>query len=229
MRPAPLVHLVDDDPAIRDALTLMFRSRGFRPRAYRSAEDCLATAGPETTGCVVADMRLPDMTGVELTRRLRASGATSPVVIITASAGASIAVEAMAAGASDLLEKPFDDEALLASVRRALTARRGEQEIDAETRAIVARFGALSEEERRVLAGVAKGRPSRDIAQGLGLELRTVELHRANIMAKANIGTLVELARLSVIAASAKTGVAAREPNPPLRRRRSNLRDVAAA
>ncbi|PWB93818.1 response regulator transcription factor [Methylosinus sporium] len=228
MRPAPLVHLVDDDPAIRDALTLMFRSRGFRPRAYRAAEECLAEAGPKTSGCIVADMRLPDMTGVELTRRLRASGATPPVVIITACAGASLAVEAMAAGASDLLEKPFDDEALLASVRRALAARRGEGDIDAETRAALARFGELSEDERRVLAGVAKGRPSRDIAEGLGLELRAVELHRANIMAKANIGTLVELARLSVIAASVKASEG-REPNPPMRRRRSNLRGAAAA
>ncbi|WP_159729096.1 response regulator transcription factor [Methylosinus sp. Ce-a6] len=228
MRLPPLVHLVDDDPAIRDALTLMFRSRGFRPRAYCAADECLADAGPLTSGCVVADMRLPDMTGVELTRRLRALGATPPVVIITASAGASLTVEALAAGASDLLEKPFDDEALLASVRRALAARRGERDNDAETRAILARFGSLSAEERRVLAGIAKGRPSRDIAQGLGLDLRTVELHRANIMAKANIDTLVELARLSVIAASAKA-VEAREPNPPLRRRRSNLRGAAAA
>lgn len=227
MRPAPFVHLVDDDPAIRDALTLMFRSRGFRPRAYCSADECLAAAGPQTSGCVVADMRLPDMTGVELTQRLRALGATPPVVIITASAGASLTVEALAAGASDLLEKPFDDDALLASVRRALAARRSESDSDAETRAILARFGSLSAEERRVLAGVAKGRPSREIAQGLGLDLRAVELHRANIMAKANIDTLVELARLSVIAARAKAGEA--RDSTPSPQRRSNLPGAAAA
>jgi two-component system response regulator FixJ len=222
-----LVHLVDDDAAVRDALGVMFRSRGFRVRAYPSATDCLDGLGRRPSGCVVADMRLPDVSGLALLSRLRARGVALPAVIITASAGAPLAVEAMEAGASDLLEKPFEDEALIASVRRAIATGRGEEGRDAETRAILARFAALGEEERDVLAGLARGRASPEIAAALGIDLRAVELHRANIMAKANVGTLVDLVRMSVIAA--RSGEAGRPAPNPSRRRRSNLRGAAAA
>ncbi|MBY6243634.1 response regulator transcription factor [Methylosinus sp. Sm6] len=222
MTNSPLVHLVDDDAAVRDALCVMFRARGFRVRGSCSAAACLDGLGRRPSGCLVADLRLPDMSGLALLARLRERGERLPVVIITASAGAPLAVEAMAAGASDLLEKPFDDEALLASVRRALAASRGDAAREAETRAILARFAALGETEREVLAGLAEGRPSPEIAASLGMELRAVELHRANIMAKANVATLVELVRMSAIAATA-----ARAPTPS--RRRSNPRGAAAA
>jgi two-component system response regulator FixJ len=231
MTSSPLVHLVDDDPAVRDALCVMFRSRGFRVRPWGSAKDCLDGLGRRPSGCVVADMRLPDMSGLALLAKLRERRVRLPAVIITASAGAPLAVQAMEAGASDLLEKPFDDEALLASVRRALAAGRGAEAQDAETRAILARFAVLGAEERNVLAVLAKGRPSPEIATALGLDLRTVELHRANIMAKANVATLVELVRMSVIAswASTRSADAARTPPSPSRPRRSNLRGAAAA
>jgi two-component system response regulator FixJ len=229
MTHTPLVHLVDDDAAVRDALSVMFRSRGFRVRAYRSATDCLDGLGRRPSGCLVADLRLPDMSGLALLARLRARAIALPVVVITASAGAPLAVEAMAAGASDLLEKPFDDEALLASVRRALAGARGEKARAAETRVVLARFAALGDQEREVLAGIAEGRPSPEIAASLGLELRTVELHRANIMAKANVETLVELVRMSVIATSAATRTDAVRPTPSPSRRRSNPRGAAAA
>ncbi|ATQ68067.1 MULTISPECIES: response regulator transcription factor [Methylosinus] len=222
MTSAPLVHLVDDDDAVRDALGVMFGARGFRVRAYASATQCLAGLGRRPTGCLVADLRLPDMNALALLASLRARGSSLPAVVITAAAGAPLAVEAMAAGASDLLEKPFDDEALLVSVRRALATTRGGKAREAETRAVLQRFAALGEAEREVLAGIAQGRPSPEIAAALGLELRAVELHRANIMAKANVATLVELVRMSAIASAAT-----RAPTPS--RRRSNPRGAAAA
>jgi two-component system response regulator FixJ len=221
-----IIHLVDDDAGIRDALTLMFRSRGFRVHAYRSAAEFLEASGRTPCGCVVADMRMPDASGVDLLAQMRARDIALPVVIITASAGASLAVEALRAGASDILEKPFDDEALLTSVRRALG---GAQGLAAdESRAIVARFASLADHERAVLGELAKGRPNKEIAQTLGLAERAVELHRANIMAKANVGTLVELIRLSLAAVAAETRTAEAATSRP-RRRRSNPRGAAAA
>jgi two-component system response regulator FixJ len=229
MTSSPIVHLIDDDAAIRDALTLMFQSRGFRVRAHRSALEFLQQGG-RRSGCVVADMHMPQMTGVDLLTRMREKGVALPVIIITAAAGAPLALAAMRAGASDLLEKPFDDETLLASVRRALSAERGAAAPREETRAALARFATLSPRERDVLALLAEGKPNKEIARALGLGVRTVELCRANIMAKANIGTLVELVRLCFIAETVeeRRASAARAPSRP-RRRRSSLRGAAAA
>lgn len=230
MKPSPLVHLIDDDAAVRDALTLMLQSRGLRVRAYRSAPAFLEQSKSKRSGCVVADMHMPNMTGVDLLAKMRALDIALPVVIITASAGAPLAREAMKAGASDLLEKPFDDETLLAAVRRMLAADGGDAR-DAEKRAMLARFAALSAEEKDVLEGLAEGRPNQDIARALGVGLRAVELHRANIMAKANVRTLVELVRMSLIASSADEPPREGADAPPSRsrRRRSSLRGAAAA
>lgn len=199
-----LVHLVDDDAAIRDSLKLMLRARGFSVRVYESAAAFLERRARIRSGCVVADVRMPNTTGVELLAKMKGLKIELPVVIITAYADAPLAVQAMKEGASDLLEKPFDDEALLASIRRALATERGELAPDAETRDILARFAALTAQEKDVLAGLSKGRPNTDIAHELGVGVRAIELCRANIMAKTQTGSLAELMRMSLVASAAR-------------------------
>lgn len=198
-----VVHVVDDDAAIRDSLKLMLQTRGFSVRVYSSASTFLARIGRQGSGCVVADARMPEMTGVALLERMRALGLLLPVVIITASADAELAAAAMRAGASDLLEKPFEDETLLASLGRAFAAGRGKAARDAHTRDIIARLSALTPYEKRVLAELSKGRQSKDIAHDFGVAVRSVELCRANIMAKTNTASLVELMRMSLVSARA--------------------------
>lgn len=196
------VHLVDDDAAIRDSLTLMLGTRGFQVRAYESAIDFLERIRPTQSGCVVADMRMPMMDGMELMAKMRVLNIALPVVIITAYADVPLAIRAMKAGATDLLEKPFEEEALLASVRRALSMEGGSLAPDAETRSILARFATLTSREKDVLAGVLRGKPNKVIAHELGIAVRTVELHRANVMAKMKTNSLAELVRMSLVALS---------------------------
>ncbi|MBI1869254.1 MAG: response regulator [Methylocystis sp.] len=193
-----VVHIVDDDPAVRDSLGLLLVNDGFDVQTHASAKDFLGAVGPHEEGCVVTDVRMPGMSGFDLMTKMKERRVDLPVIVITAHADVPLAVQAMKEGAIDLLEKPFDDEALLASVRQALTAKNRYATRSAETQATLERLATLTARENEVLAGLLDGKPNKAIARDLGISVRTVEVHRANVMAKMQAGSLSELVRMSL-------------------------------
>lgn len=196
-----LVHIIDDDEAMRDSLLFLLESAGLRARASASAKAFLETLPDPSLGCIVTDIRMPDMTGLELVKRLRAEGRDHPVVVITGHGDVALAVEAMKAGVIDFIEKPFDDEALLAAIRAGFDQRREpEGAASPERMAIAARLAELSPRERDVLQGVIDGKPNKVIALDLGISPRTVEVYRANLMTKMRAASLSELVRMALIA-----------------------------
>lgn len=198
------IHVIDDDPAVRDSLTLLLSTEGFRVRTHDSARHFLGFFEPYEAGCVVTDARMPEMTGIELMETMKARHMSLPVVVITAYADVSLAVQAMKQGAFDFLEKPFDNDALLACVRMALAYEREEQFRVAETQTIQARLSTLTAREGEVLARLLHGLPNKIIGRELGISVRTVEVHRANVMLKMNAGSLSELVRMSLAASQAE-------------------------
>ncbi|WP_159728959.1 response regulator FixJ [Methylosinus sp. Ce-a6] len=200
MTTAAIVHVIDDDAAVRDSLRLLLATENFDVRAYASARDFLASAGPGEAGCVITDVRMPEVSGMDLLAEFKARRVDLPVIVITAHADVTLAVQAMKAGAVDLLEKPFDDEALLGAVRQAL--RRlfdGESVVGSEAAAARDRLASLTVREREVLMGVLDGRPNKLIAHELGISVRTVEAHRARLMMKMQAKSLSELVRMAVL------------------------------
>jgi len=197
----PVVHVVDDDAAVRDSIAFLLETAGLAVRTYESAPAFLAATDP-APGCIVTDVRMPEMSGVELVRRLKALGRPDPVIVITGHADVPLAVEAMKAGVSDFIEKPFDDEVLLAAIAAAL--RRGEAQgrREAERAGAAARLATLSAREREVLDGLVAGRANKVIAFDLGISPRTVEVYRANLMTKMAVSSLSELVRLALTAES---------------------------
>jgi two-component system response regulator FixJ len=192
-----VVHIVDDDPAIGRALTLLARSAGLEAAPHASAEAFLAAFDPRTTGCVVTDARMPGMSGLELQRALKTRGVEAPVIVITGHGAVSMAVEALKGGAADFLEKPFDDEIFLASVRQALAVTRRTAE-DRQAQAVLqARAAQLSSREREVMDLVVDGLSSPAVAEKLGISVRTVESHRARVMDKMEARGLADLVRAS--------------------------------
>jgi len=194
-----IVHVVDDDPAVRDSLAFLLDTAGLVPRVYESARDLLAVADTLAPGCIVTDVRMPEMSGLEMVRRLSDLGVRHPVIVMTGHADVPLAIEAVRAGVKDFIEKPFDDEALIASVRSALSdgfqaARQGEQ-----AREIRVRLDALSTRERQVLDGLVAGQANKVIAYDLGISPRTVEVYRANVMTKMEARSLSELVRMSML------------------------------
>ena len=195
-----VVHLIDDDEAVRQALAFLLATAGHAVRVYESAEAFLAAAGSAQPGCVVSDVRMPGMDGITLQRRLKEIGIGLPVVIMTGHADVPLAVEAMKAGAIDFIEKPFDDEVLLSAIRLALSRRDETARRDAEMSQIRVRIGSLSERERQVLDGLVAGHPNKTIAYDLQLSPRTVEVHRANLMIKMGANSLSDLVRMALVA-----------------------------
>jgi two-component system response regulator FixJ len=194
------VHIVDDDPAMRDSLAFLLDVNGFQPHAYDSANALLSEARMDTLTCVVSDIRMPGMNGIELVRKLRSKGATCPVILITGHGDVALAVEAMKAGAADFIEKPFDDAALLGAIRSALevhSASRGDNSVRKEAEA---RLAELSPRERDVLRGLVAGKINKVIAHDLGISPRTVEVYRANLMAKTGVRSMSELMRVALAA-----------------------------
>lgn len=190
-----IIHVIDDDAAVRDSLAFLLETADLTARTYESAIDFLAE--PERPpGCIVTDVRMPDMTGIELARRLRDSGSVEPVIVITGHADVPMAIEAMRAGVVDFIEKPFDDEVLLASIHRVLDQSRKATSADAERRAIAVRLDTLSPRERDIVDGLVKGHANKVIAFDLGISPRTVEVYRANAMTKMHAGSLSELVRM---------------------------------
>jgi two-component system response regulator FixJ len=204
--PAQLVFIVDDDPAVRESLSLLLQTEGLLARTFASARDFLADAPETLRGCLVTDVRMAGMTGLELLAQVKRSASHLPVVVITAYGDVPIAVEAMKLGATDFLEKPYSDLDFIAAVRGAL-----DEAANAEARAahrieMARRFETLTEPERRVFAGLLEGKLNKTAAFEMGVSLRTVEALRASVMAKLGAECLSDLVRTAMRAGLDKGG-----------------------
>jgi len=200
-----IVHIIDDDEALRESLSFLLRTARLDVRSYPSAVEFLDARPESILGCVITDVRMPGMSGIELLRRLQELKIGLPVIVITGHGDVPLAVEAMKVGAFDFLEKPFDDDVLLASVRSALTRRDGETRRQAERADIESKLAALSNRERDVLNGLVAGRANKQIAHDLGISPRTVEIYRANLMNKMQAGSLSELVRMALVSGVVKS------------------------
>ncbi|MEM8573927.1 MAG: response regulator FixJ [Pseudomonadota bacterium] len=194
----PVIHIVDDDEAVRQSLAFMLGSAGLPVRIYESALAFLENLDPSISGCLVTDVRMPDMTGIELLGHIKDKVPFMPAIVITGHGDIPLAVEAMKAGAVDFIEKPFEDEVLLKAVEAAL--RKADGDGDSQTREILGRLGNLSERERQVLEGLVAGQANKVIAAAYGISPRTVEVYRANVMTKMQAKSLSELVRMAVLA-----------------------------
>ena len=199
---ADTIHVIDDDEAVRGSLAFLLDGAGFVARTYATPAEVLeaAAAAALDPGCIVTDIRMPQMNGLELVRRLREAGVDLPVIVITGHGDLPMAIEAMRAGVVDFLEKPFDDEALLAAVRRAIASHAAAHRHDAERKRFAALVAALSPREREVLGGIVAGKLNKVIAHELGISPRTAEVYRAHLMAKTGARTLSDLVRIGLLA-----------------------------
>lgn len=196
----PVVHIIDDDPAVRDALAFLLDCHDIATRTYESGDRFLAVAGSIEGGCIVTDVRMPGMSGVELVTRLKADGINEPVIMMTGHADVPMAIQALHAGVFDFLEKPFSDEAILGAIRAAIGSRTSRDEIAVERDRILAKLATLSGREGEVMDGLVDGKANKVIAYDLGISARTVEVYRANVMTKMGARTLSELVRMVMIA-----------------------------
>jgi len=199
-QPAPLAHIVDDDEAIRDALEWLFKSRGVACAGWPSAEEFLAAWRPAWRGCVVLDIRMAGMSGLECFDALRARESALPVVFITGHGDVPMAVQALKKGAFDFIEKPFDDNALVDVVIKALEIDAQRQVVAASREAVAARLAQLTPREREVMDLILAGKFNKVIADALHISMRTVEVHRARVFEKMEVRSAVELAQLLTVA-----------------------------
>ncbi|MGZ5920299.1 MAG: response regulator FixJ [Rhizomicrobium sp.] len=195
-----VVHLVDDDEQVRRALAFLLGTAGLAVRLHESALHFLEKLDDIQPGCIVSDVRMPGMDGLGLQRALKEKGVDMPMIIMTGHADVALAVAAMKAGAVDFIEKPFDDEALLGSVRLALSRYDVAGQSNDQVARIRARAAGLSTRERQVMEGLLAGLPNKTIAYDLAISPRTVEVHRANVMAKMAAKSLSELVRMAILA-----------------------------
>jgi two-component system, LuxR family, response regulator FixJ len=194
-----VVHVIDDDEAMRNSLAFLLRAAKVEVQTYESALAFLENLAKIKPGCIVTDVRMPGMSGIELLKRLRQLNSNMPVIVITGHGDVPLAVEAMKEGAVDFLEKPFDDDVLLAAIRAALAERATDIEQQAHRAAIYDKLAALSTRERQVLEGLVAGHPNKTIAFDLGISPRTVEIYRANVMTKMNAASLSDLVRIALV------------------------------
>jgi two-component system response regulator FixJ len=195
-----MVHVIDDDEALRESLAFLLRAAQLEVKSYASARAFLDELPDESLGCVITDVRMPDISGIDLLRRLKELNIGVPVIVVTGHGDVALAVEAMKIGAADFFEKPFDDDLLLASVRSALREQEGQKKRYAERAEIESRIAALSPRERDVLRGLIEGRANKQIAFDLGISPRTVEIYRANLMNKMQADSLSDLVRMALVA-----------------------------
>ncbi len=200
MNDKAVIHVIDDDAAMRDSLAFLLDVNGFKPRVYDSANAFLDEIAADILGCIVSDIRMPGMNGIELVRKLKSEGSACPVILITGHGDVVLAVEAMKAGAVDFIEKPFDDAVLLGAIRSALDARPATQGDNAAKKEAEARLADLSPRERDVLQGLVAGKINKVIAHDLSISPRTVEVYRANLMAKTGARSMSELMRIALAA-----------------------------
>jgi two-component system response regulator FixJ len=194
-----LVHVVDDDEAVRDSLGFLLQTAGFDVRTYDSGATFLEAKADG--GCVVTDVRMPGMTGMELVARLREAGSNLPIIVMTGHGDVPMAVEAMKAGVHDFIEKPFDDEAMIRAIEAALTRAELDAGQEGDRADVIRKLQSLSGRERQVLGGLVEGKANKVIARDLGISPRTVEIYRANVMAKMGAASLSELVRMAISAA----------------------------
>jgi two-component system, LuxR family, response regulator FixJ len=194
------VHVIDDDEAVRESLAFMLGTAGINVQTYESATAFLNVASSVRAGCVITDVRMPELSGIDLLRRLQELKCAVPVIVITGHGDVPLAVEAMKIGAADFLEKPFDDEVLLSSVRSALDRHDQDSKRQAERTEIEARLATLSNREREVLEGLVAGLANKQIAFDHGISPRTVEIYRANLMTKMQAASLSDLVRMALVA-----------------------------
>ena len=194
------VYIIDDDPAMRDSLDFLLGSAGFGTRLFECAPDFLRELPQLEFGCVVTDIRMPDMDGIELLRKLNSvSGYPKlPVIVMTGHGDVPLAVEAMKLGALDFLEKPFNDERLLSMIEVALSQNESASKADALVTELVARAASLTQRERQVMQGLVTGQSNKAIAREHDISPRTVEVYRANVMTKMQAGNLSELVRFAL-------------------------------
>jgi two-component system response regulator FixJ len=193
-----IVHVIDDDADVRQSLVFLLSAAGFAVQVHESAVAFLDALPGLQGGCVVTDIRMPRMDGLELQRRLRDLDAGLPVIVMTGHGDVPLAVEALKAGAIDFIEKPFDDEVLLSAIRSALARRARDSERDARDAAVRERLQKLSDREREVLERLVAGKANKVIAYELGISPRTVEVYRANVMTKMEADSLSDLVRMAL-------------------------------
>ena len=195
---SPIVFIVDDDEAVRSSLRLLLKSVGLVPTALGSAREFLDKYDPAQPGCLVLDVRMPGMSGIELQETLNRQGAVIPVIFITGHGDVPMAVEAMQAGAFDFLQKPFRDQDLIDRIQRALEKDRVSRSELNERSFIRERLESLTPREREVLTLVTSGKPNKIMAADLGVSQRTVEIHRARVMEKMGASSLAQLVRMTM-------------------------------
>jgi two-component system response regulator FixJ len=193
-----IVYVIDDDSALRDSFSFLLVSSGFSVQLFDSAEAFLAAAPPLTEGCILTDVRMPGLDGIELLHRLRESGHAIPLIIMTGHGDVSLAVKAMKLGATDFLEKPFDGDALIKVVRSAFLTKSPGAAIDALSAELMSRLASLSQRESQVLKGLVNGKTNKEIAREFDLSPRTVEVYRAKLMTKMLAGSISELVRFAI-------------------------------
>ena len=206
MTPDNLVHVIDDDDAVRESLSFLLRTARMEVRTYESAAAFLSGLANVRSGCIITDVRMPEISGVDLLRRLKELGVGIPVIVITGHGDVQLAVEAMKIGAVDFIEKPFDDELLLTAVKSALNRSGKDARQQAERADLHDKLSVLSTREREVLEGLVAGKPNKIIAFDLGISPRTVEIYRALVMTKMDAGSLSDLVRMALIAGLLKSG-----------------------
>jgi two-component system, LuxR family, response regulator FixJ len=192
-----VVHVIDDDSEVLKSLAELLQSIGLRVRTYASAEEFLESYDPSSSGCLLVDVCLPGMSGLELQQQLAARNWYIPWVVLTAHANVPMAVEAMSNGACGFLEKPYRSHELLGQIRKAIAHDRDTRVAKTRCRELLARFKNLSPRETQVMVLVTAGEPNKQIARQLGISERTVEVHRAKVMKKLSVATLVELINLA--------------------------------
>ncbi len=197
-RTLPCVHIVDDDEAVRDSLAALVESAGYSAKAYASALELLNSPDGLTAECIVADIRMPDMDGLELQQELKRRGVSLPFIVITGHADVNLAVQAMKAGAADFLEKPFDGEKFLVSLRETLERGRDTPGPNATHNAQASCLANLTPRECEIVDRLVAGLSNKEIARELGISYRTVEVHRARIMDKTHARSFSQLVRLAL-------------------------------
>lgn len=194
------VFVVDDDDAVRDSLSLLLKSVGLHTRCFESADAFLGDYDPAQLGCLLLDIRMPGMSGIDLQRELLRREASIPIIFITAHGDIQMAVDAVQHGAVDFIQKPFDDRELVSKVKATLADSARHHDEDRERYEIRQRSATLTAREREVMSQVVQGKANKVIASDLGVSQRTVEIHRARVMEKMKAGSLAQLVRMVLIA-----------------------------
>ncbi len=200
MQPEPIIYVIDDDDAVRQSLEFLLKTAGVKVRSFESGQAFLDVLSDIKSGCVLTDVRMPEITGIDVLKKIKEVNPDLPVIVITGHGDIALAVEAMKLGAVDFLEKPFDDDLLLGAVKTAVSRDADTGKRKAEIAGIHDKLAALSNRERQVLEGLVVGHANKTIAFDLGISPRTVEIYRANLMTKMAANSLSDLVRMAMMA-----------------------------